>query len=409
MSETLTVPEQKVTEPTNRPQEMTIGAEQLAGAMWGVETPQQTNGSANGQQTTVQPATEINNGTDKTGEQKNEEESKPVDPKEWFKKEFEIEDPEVLKQQLKEYKELKEKTPQEIKWENEQSKKIHELLREGKVDEVVDFYSKQKAIEKVIGAEVNKNTAEDIIKLNLQLKHPSLTKEQIDFQYRQEYGVPREPIQKDTEDEMDFKERHDAWKEQVSNIEMKTLIAATMAKPELESAKAKIVLPEISQPQQTQKQLTQEELDAAKKYDEAYIKSVEDSVKTFNGFSVTVKHEGVDLPISYGVSEEEKTALSQRMKDFSKSNYDANVLFAQRWLKEDGSLNTSQMAKDLSLLDSAEKAFSKIASDASSKTLEAYLKGKKNISVTETFQNKTTEITKEDKTEFDLVRDSFFG
>ena len=49
------------------------------------------------------------------------------------------------------------------------------------------------------------------------------------------------------------------------------------------------------------------------------------------------------------------------------------------------------------------------ANDSANKAIESYIKGKKKINVDETSNPGTTILSKEDKTELDEVRDSFFG
>ena len=307
-----------------------------------------------------------------------------------------------------EIKKLKEQTPAEIKFENEQSKQIYELLKDGKQKEVKEFLDMQSKFDKYLSSDIDKNTAEDIIKLSMQAKHKDLTDSEINYKYNKEFGIPKEPVQGNDELDEDFEERTQTWKSKVADIEMNRVIEAKLLKPELEKQKTQLILPELSG-QSVSKVQTQEELDAAKKYADAYIQDVDNSIKAFNGFSVAVKHEGVDLPITYGVTEEEKTSIAGQLKDFQKSNYDANVLFASRWVGEDGQLKPEQMIKDLSVLNNYEKAFQKFASDSSSKVLEAYLKGKKNININELNQQGTANIIGEPKTELDAVRDSFFG
>lgn len=165
----------------------------------------------------------------------------------FVKETFGVETIEEAKAQWQELQALKNAPPkaEEIKFENEESKTVHELLRQGKTKEAIEFYSKQDKLNAAITSEINKETASDIIKLNMQLKYPKLTPTQIDFQYKQEYGIPKEPVMKDTEDETEFNERHEAWKDQVQSIQMKTEIAATMAIPELEKAKSNLKLPDI--------------------------------------------------------------------------------------------------------------------------------------------------------------------
>lgn len=407
MAETAEVPvqEEQQTQDTHRPHETTVQGNKLMDSFFSnsetvyqqpSETPTQTDLEAKPTETPAAVTTET-----KKEEPKVEA---PVVAQEWWK-DYGWESPDTAKAEITRLKETK---PQEIKYENEESKKVHQLLLEGKVDDVLDIYSKQKSIDRVINAEVNKDTAAEIIKLNMQLKYPGLKPEQIEFQYKQEYGIPKEPVQKTDELDEDFSERQSAWRDQVANIQMKTEIAATMAKPELEQAKQKLVLPDITK-QDVPKPPTQEELESAKKYDNAYIQSVDSSIKEFNGFSVGVKSEVVDFPVTFGITDEEKVALATRMKDFVNSNYDVNSLFAERWVNKDKTLNTSQMAKDLSLIENADKILQKVANDASTKTWETYVKTKKNIDINETTQQGTTVLTKEDKTPLDAVRDQFFG
>jgi hypothetical protein len=201
------------------------------------------------------------------------------------------------------------------------------------------------------------------------------------------------------------------WRERVTTVEMKRVVAAKMAIPELEQLKAKLVLPDI-QPQQQQKQLSQEELDAVKKFDEAYLNSVNDSLKDFNGFSVKVKNEAVGLPeisIPYVAIDSEKGYLSQELTDFAKNGYNSNSLFASEWVNEDGSINTKRIAEDRYLLKNRDRILQKVAEEAATKGVEAYIKGKKNIDINQNNQQGTAVINEEDKTEMDLVRDKFFS
>lgn len=407
MTETQTAPtlQEQETEPIQGRQEITIPQGRLGNNFFDLPTPEEEK--------------PVNNQTEQNQEQKpeppkpTETKSEEVKPEqstivEWYK-DYGWENLDVAKAEISK---LKEHKPQEIKFENEESKKVHQLLAEGKIDEVLDIYSKQKSIEKVISAEVNKDTAADIIKLNMQLKYPTLTKDQIDFQFRQEYGLPKEPVQKDTEDEADFNERHQNWKDQVANIEMKTSIAATMAKPELEAAKQKLVLPDIFKQPENQKPPTQEELEAAKKFDDAFIQSVDSTIKDFNGFSVKVKNEAVGLAetaIDYLIPDAEKQLLANEMKGFVEQGYDANSIFAQRWVNTDKTLNTKLMSEDRYWLTNRDKILQKVANDSATKAIDTYLKGKKNIDINETNQPGTATINKEDKTEMDTVRDQFFG
>lgn len=150
-------------------------------------------------------------------------------------------------EQLRAFKAAPAATP-EYQFENEESKKAFLALSKGDRKEALKIIAQQDLIENLVASDVTKDSAPDIIKLNMQLKYPNLSPAQIDFQYKQDYGIPKEPVYNEAkETEEEFNERHDAWKESSSNIQMKMEIAATMAKPELEAAKTKIVFPEIEQ------------------------------------------------------------------------------------------------------------------------------------------------------------------
>jgi len=327
-------------------------------------------------------------------------------PKEWLKKEFDIEDPAILKAEREEYRKLKETPPvADLKFENEQSKQIFELLKEGKSKEVKQFLDTQERLEQYTTAEVTKNNTTNIIKMDMQLKYPSLTKNQIEFQYKQEYSLPKEPAQKADELDEEFEERKNEWKEKVASIEMKTTIAATMAKPELENAKSKLVLPEIQGSGNQQAQPTQEELAAGAKLKETFLKNADTIVNAFKGFEAQVKDKDVDYTVNYTPSKEEKQAVGDRLKQFAESGFNANVILADRWVKEDGTLNESQMTEDLSRIFMGKNADQKIASEAANQRLELYLKGKKNV----TIDGSATATIPQTKTKEEALQEAYWG
>ena len=72
-----------------------------------------------------------------------------------------------------------------------------------------------------------------------------------------------------------------------------------------------------------------------------------------------------------------------KLKQFADSGFNANSLFADRWLDTDGkTLKVEQMIKDLSRLYADDKPIQKLVTDSANKRLEAFLKEKKQIDVT---------------------------
>jgi hypothetical protein len=398
MSDVATITEEQVqTQAPSGRQEITVDSNALAGNMWGVEVPKTEPAAA---PVVEQPKVE----QPKVEEAKVEPTPEPT--KTWIN-DFGWENEETAKAEIKK---LKEQTTQEVKFENEESKKLAQAIAKGDRKKVLEILETQERLESLSAAEVNDETAEQILKMSLQLKHKEagLSQAEIDYKYNKEFGFPKEPLQRDDELEEEFDARKAEWQEKVNDIKMNRRMEAKLAKPELDKLKSQIVLPDISQSSE-QKPPTQEELDNAKKYDEGYIQSVDNSLKTFDGVTVAVKNEVVDFPVTFGVTDEDKTMLSTLMKDFQKGNYDANGLFADLWVNEDKTLKTNEMIEDYYLIKNKKALFSKIANDSANKAIESYIKGKKKINVDETSNPGTTILSKEDKTELDEVRDSFFG
>lgn len=365
--ETLVIPEEKI-----------IAAEAEIGAgMWG-EKPKETEIKTN-----ITPEVKTPASTTET------EEEEILDPKEWLKREFEIDDPAILKAEREELKVLKANPPkaEEIKFQDEESKHIYQLISGGKEKrkELRESLEKQEMIENLSSVEVNKDNAEGIIKFQMRLKNP-LTPAEIDFEYKQNYTAPKEPKQRATEEEDEFNERLEEWKEQVNNLQIKKIIAAKMAQPELSKLKSDIVLPQIQQKeiQQVEKTLTQKELDEQKLAADNFIHSVESDLKNFNEVSVTVKDKDVEILTSYVFSPEEKAEVNAQLKILAENNFNSNAVFADRWVNEDKTFNVSRMIRDMAILNNADKMNQKFAEDGANKRLNEYTKLKKNIQLEST-------------------------
>lgn len=304
------------------------------------------------------------------------EEDEILEPSAYLKTKWGWENEEAADNEIKELREFKTKgqTPPEYKFENEESKKLADAIAKGDRKTVLNILQTQENLERYTASEVTKDNAADIIKMNMQLKYPTLTQSQIEFQYRQEYGVPKEPIyndQKETEDE--FKERHEQWKEQVSNIEMKTTIAATMAKPELEKAKSQLVLPEINKP--VEQPANQPDPAAIKAIRDNFLAKLESDFNKVEGFSTKVKDESVEFPVQFKIPDEDKVAIKGRLQD----GFDVNEYMDKRWFDDKGNARIEQIEADIYLLENLEKVLSGVANNAASERLKAQMKSAANI------------------------------
>lgn len=172
-----------------------------------------------------------------------------------FKDKFGYQTPEDALKEIEELRALKA-NPQvpELQFENEDSKKYFNAALKGDRKVMLQILDKQDRLERLAALEVSKDTAPEIIKTLMALEL-GLEKEEVEFQYKQDYSVPKEPkepVRRQTEEDDEFEERHNDWKdahsdwqERVKGIEMKAIIAAKLAKPKLEAAKSNLVFPEI--------------------------------------------------------------------------------------------------------------------------------------------------------------------
>ncbi len=317
------------------------------------------------------------------------QEEEIVDADEWLKREFNWESADAAKAELEELRKLREtaSSQADIEFANEQSAKFFKLLQEGKEDDLYSFLESKKKIDRLAAADLNSSTAAEIIKLNMAQKYKDLTPSEIEYKFNKDFGIPSRPVQKDIETDEEYQERVSAWDSKVKDIETEMLIEAKLAKPELEKYKSELVLPEIQFEAANQSyEPSQEELAALEAQINSFKQSAQAALKSFDGFSVSVKDEEVEIPLSYAVSDEERSVVSAQLERFADSNFDANTILAERWLKEDGKgsyeLNTNQIIRDLTLLQSEGKVNQKFVNDAAAKRLAEHIKRTSNVTVT---------------------------
>jgi len=318
-----------------------------------------------------------------TVSQETKQEEEIFDADEYLKRELGFDNWDAAKNEFAELKKLREsaKTPEEIKFANDESKKFFEYAKdESKRRELYNLLDEQFKIEKVISKEVtDANVAAELIKLKMQFenKDKGLSPEDVEFLFNQQYSFPSKPIQSELQTDDEYNEQVREWQNHVDILTRKMMIEAKLAKPELSKYKQELVLPDINKPtNETQQGVSQEELTALRN---AYIQSLDGALKDFNGYNVTalIGNNGeVKLPISYTVTNEEKTAQKAMLEGFNMDAY-----LEKRWLHEDGKHNSKQLADDIYLLENKDKVFQKIANDAASKALENYLKSKSNTNI----------------------------
>lgn len=325
----------------------------------------------------------------------------------FVKQHFGFEDLATAKKEFETWKEKANQQP-EIKFENEFNEKLFKAIKEGKTKEVRQYLETQERLEHLTTTEVNKDNAEDVIKMGMQLKYKDLSPPEINYKYNKEFGIPAEPKQGEAETDEEFADRKSAWAEKVSDIEMNKVIEAKLLRPELETSKSKISLPEIKQEQAAAPKPTQEDLDNFKRQQDVFVNEATTTVNKFTEFSVNVKNKDVDYNVSYTPSKEEKSVVDGILKEFAEDGFNPNAVFSQRWVNENGTLNVDTMAKDLLRIYAGDNMDAKIANDAADKRLEIYLKDKKNINVNEV-RGGNGNFQPDTKTESEKLQEQFWG
>jgi hypothetical protein len=339
--------------------------------------PQQVQQPAAAEQVVEQKAEQVQT----TQEQVKETEEEVVDANEYLKNTLGLNDWEEAKRVVEEYRQIKEKGGQ-FDFANEDSKKVFDYLKEGKTDDVYEFLAERKKFDKYLNSELDEKLAEEIVKFGMKKQYANLPDEHIERMFNKQFGIPKKPVQGDLETEESFEERVKEWESEVQGVKTDLLIQAQIVKPELEKYKNELVLPEIKGNKGESFEPTQEDLQAFEEAKKSFLEAAEKTINGFKGLEAQVKDKDVEFVVSYANSEEEKQMINGKLQEFVNSGFNANDLFAERWVEEDGqTLKVEQMIKDLSVLYNSDKAIQKIAMDASNKRLEAYLKEKKQIDV----------------------------
>jgi len=324
-------------------------------------------------------------------EEKPAEEAKvpAVDYNLYVKEKFGFDSEEVA---LAEIARLKEQKPaEEINFANVYSKKAYDYLLEGKEDDLYNLLHEKKKIEKILSIkpeELKAETAAEIVKMEMQLKYPSLTASQIKHRLNRQYAIPPMPKQNDLQTDEEYEEVLAEWKQTKEGIESDLIIDATIAMPGLEQRKIDLKLPEIQKPTTNEDvQKRQEELAAQQKQvDDDFKAKVPDTIKALNGVQVetTVKYGDVELPIAVSyVPNDVERAATQTATENSMEH------FATTWLDEQGVPDPNKVASDMFFLKHKTAILQKVASESATQAIKEYLNKRANVKLDNGVSNAT--------------------
>jgi hypothetical protein len=297
------------------------------------------------------------------------------DPNQFVKERFGFESVEQAEEEFKKFKEPKE----EFKFQDDMSKTLFDAIKEGKADDVYEILNQQKKLDKLISNELTPDLAVDIIKTNIQNKYKDLTSDEVDLLFYDQYFVPSKPEQGYDESDEDYSAKVKTWQSQVDYLDKKMMIEAKVIRPELTKLKSDLKLPDIyKEAEQGAKKEAQlkEEAEKMQQARSIYEKTLDSDFQSFSGFTVSVKDEDVEIPISFNVAEDERLAMKNTLTDFDSDSY-----FGERWFAEDGRPKVQQMMADKYLLENYNKILQKVANEAASQRMLAHLKKTGNINI----------------------------
>ena len=307
-------------------------------------------------------------------ETKVEEPSSPLqafDSNQFLKERFGFESVEQAEEEFKRFKEPKE----EFKFQDDMSKTLFDAIKEGKTDDIYEILNQQKKLDKLISNELTPDLAVDIIKTNIQNKYKDLTSDEVDLLFYDQYFVPSKPEQAYDDSDEDYATKVKTWQSQVDYLDKKMMIEAKVIRPELTKLKSELKLPDIYGEAQQEAE-SREEVEKMQQARSIYERTLDSDFQSFSGFTVSVKDEDVEIPISFNVAEEERLAMKNTLADFDSDSY-----FGERWFAEDGKPKVQQMMADKYLLENYNKILQKVANEAASQRMLAHLKKTGNINI----------------------------
>jgi len=290
-------------------------------------------------------------------------------------------------QAIAEVENLKKKADSPIEFANEDSRKFFEYAKEGKVDDLYSHLTRKIQLDKLASADATDlKQAEDIVKLSLKSKNIDLTDDDVDFLFRKKYSLPQKPEQ-GLESDDEYQKIVSNWEAQVEDRKRELVIEAKLAKPDLEKLRSELVLPDIQKGEDPKiaEARQQTELQQLTKLRESYLSTLESEYSKFNGFETKYKDEEVEIPVSFIMSEEEKVALKEELKDFPVDEF-----INSRWFNKDGSPNINQLMADVTLLRKKDDILQKVVNEVGANVSKHYRKVKSNINVTGSPHNTQT-------------------
>jgi len=250
--------------------------------------------------------------------------------------------------------------PEEVKFANEDSKRIFDAIKAGNVKPLRDFLERQERLDRVSAYDLSApEQAADVIRTHLSLKNPDLKPAEIDRLMAKKYSLPAKPANNLDLTPEENAAALNAWQDQVNNVHMDMIIDAKMARPELSQLKAELVLPDIQQPADPQvAELQRKEAEQWQTMRNTYLQTLESDFQKFDGFKADYKDDEAEFSVAFQPTEQEKTALKAQLQNFNKDEF-----FDKRWFDENGKPRVDVIASDIYFLQNRDRILQKFLNE----------------------------------------------
>lgn len=267
----------------------------------------------------------------------------------------------------------------EVEFVNEDSKKIFELIRQGKTDEVVDTLLFQRTL-----ASVDALEDKEALRLSMKFKNPGMSDSEIAEEINDMYSTSTPPEKPSEDDELtleDYQKALKAYEKELAAYEKSQRAMnrdlkrkAAEAKDYLSSLKSDIKLPDLPAAEMAPivpdiDPVEQERISKQMRDD------FESTYNNLNTLRFKYEDEGVNIETTYDISQEYKDDLYARLE----KEADVRDIFAKRYIKGDGSLDVAKMVEEIAFLESRENISKSIVRQALAQAKLSTVKDLKNV------------------------------
>lgn len=247
---------------------------------------------------------------------------------------------------------LQEQQTKQIKFENETSEILYNLIAEGKINEVADILYNKK-----IADEIKTKPDEEVLKSYIKFQNPEFDNEDIEAEYQEKYSI----------DEFAFDESK--LKREQKKLNQKVKNDVSEAREFFESMSEEIKFPQYTQQQQDEPQEDTEAQEERQKF----LDSLNGVESRIGSIPFNWKDDKASLSINGKFEIPAQEASKYREAAESLQDY-----YGERYY-QDGKYNSEKLLKDLYIADNFEKIVQSVISQTANQTRIEMLKQRKNI------------------------------